>query len=90
MDNFQKDQFEWQDPETNDEILAFEQSIKYFEGIDASKVTFDHRVPFTNDDYEPDGRDLDELMNIYDEERAMSKHEADAAQDVYDEDDKEF
>lgn len=92
MDNFQGDTFNWQDPETNDEIRAFEDSIKYYDGIDTSKVTFDHEVPFTRDDfeYEPDGRDLDELMNIYDEERAMSKHEADAAQDVYDEDDKEF
>tara|TARA_B100001093_G_scaffold210794_1_gene202355 strand:+ start:176 stop:1279 length:1104 start_codon:yes stop_codon:yes gene_type:complete len=68
MDNFQKDQFEWQDPETNDEIRAFEESIKYYDGIDTSKVSFDHEIPFTRDDfedpyedYEPDGRDMAEI-----------------------------
>lgn len=69
MDNFQKDQFYWQDPDNNDEIQTFEDSIKYFDGIDTSKVTFDHRVPFTNDEFEdpyenffePDGKDLAEM-----------------------------
>ncbi|WP_435089740.1 hypothetical protein ACIJYE_05140 [Candidatus Pelagibacter bacterium nBUS_30] len=73
MDNFEKNQFEWGDPEINDEIQAFEESIKYFDGIDTSKVTFDHRVPFTNDDfgYEPDGRDLAEMNNYKDEDESF-------------------
>jgi len=32
------------------DIQAFEDEIKYFQGIDASKVTFDHYVPYTADE----------------------------------------
>lgn len=77
MDNIQKDEFDWQGP-GYDEIQAFEDTIKYFAGIDTSKVTFDHRVPFTNDDYdnpwdgyEPDGRDMAEI----EQELAAEKNE---------------
>ena len=69
MNNLVKDVTEFSEPEVNEEINEFEDTIKYSEGINPSNVHFDHRVPFTNDDfddpyeggYEPDGRDMAEI-----------------------------
>jgi len=75
MDNFERDVTDFSDPETDAELKGFEDRIKYFDGIDTSKVTFDHRVPFTNDDFEdpyedfePDGRDLAEMESQMEDE----------------------
>ena len=65
----------------HDRIQEFEEQIEYFNGIDTSKVTFDHRVPFTNDEidiydgYEPDGRDLAELESQMEDEYKQQQRE---------------
>jgi len=68
--------------EKHDRIQEFEEQIKYFDGIDTSKVTFDHRVPFTNDDFEdpyedfePDGRDLAEMESQMEDEYKQQQRE---------------
>ena len=77
MDNFEKDITDFSKPEA--EIIAFEDRIKYFPGIDTSNVSFDHKVPFTNDDlnysYEPDGRDLAEIESQMEDEYKQQKRE---------------
>ena len=82
MDNFERDVTDFSDPETDAELKGFEDRIKYFDGIDTSKVTFDHRVPFTNDDFEdpyedfePDGRDLAEMESQMEDEYKQQKRE---------------
>ena len=55
-----------------------QKKIKYYDGIDTSKVSFYHEIPFTRDDfedpyedYEPDGRDLAEMNNYKDEDESF-------------------
>lgn len=65
------------------DIQAFEDEIKYFQGIDASKVTFDHYVPYTAEDLGdekdwtdmesnyPEVMDDDALYDEYKDEKAV-------------------
>ena len=64
MDNFEVSD---NDLEAQAKITEFEKKINYSNGIDASKVWFDHHVPFTaDDDYLKDiidypGSDADDI-----------------------------
>ena len=49
------------------DIQAFEDEIKYFQGIDASKVTFDHYVPYTADEAPFDIQDSENVDAIVDD-----------------------
>ena len=48
-------------------VEEFEDSIKYFSGIDVSKVSFDHHVPYTTDDDPFDLQDIDEYPGPVDD-----------------------